>query len=287
MRPVWLLEADVFGEAIEPLKAEIRRQGMSFHVVRQLSRTAGPHAMVGAPKLPEDACVICCGSLPLLRHIQLRENWTPGGWCSAENLDCANYFPRLGALLLNRPYTILTGVDAIARRDALFAEFAKSDEVFVRPSGVHKLFTGRCVTPEEFADALAPTRYDPTSLVVVAQPRNVAREWRLVVAGDRVVASSQYARQGAKALSPGCPPWVSGFADRVLKEMNWRPDDLFMMDVGECEGSLYVVELNGFSCSGLYECDLRAVVQAAVRAAIRAWEARWSVASETPPLATR
>ena len=33
MRPVWLIEADVFGEATESLKAEIRRQGMDGYIV--------------------------------------------------------------------------------------------------------------------------------------------------------------------------------------------------------------------------------------------------------------
>ena len=35
MRPTWLFEADVFGRTAEPLKAEIRRQGMVWHVTRQ------------------------------------------------------------------------------------------------------------------------------------------------------------------------------------------------------------------------------------------------------------
>ena len=34
VHPVWLLEADVFGSSMEPFKAEIRRQGMTYHVER-------------------------------------------------------------------------------------------------------------------------------------------------------------------------------------------------------------------------------------------------------------
>ena len=33
MRPVWLIEADVYGAEAEPLMAEIRRQGMSVGLV--------------------------------------------------------------------------------------------------------------------------------------------------------------------------------------------------------------------------------------------------------------
>jgi hypothetical protein len=36
-----------------------------------------------------------------------------------------------------------------------------------------------------------------------------------------------------------------------------------MLDVCDSEDGLRVVELNSFSCSGLYDCDLAAVVAAA------------------------
>ena len=38
-------------------------------------------------------------------------------------------------------------------------------------------------TKDDFASALGPTRYDPATLVVVAAPREIGREWRLVVVG--------------------------------------------------------------------------------------------------------
>ena len=51
-----------------------------------------------------------------------------------------------------------------------------------------------------------------------------------------------------------------------------RPDPLFMMDVCESDGRLWLVELNGFSCSWLYACDLQAVVAAVSNLAARNWE---------------
>jgi hypothetical protein len=49
----------------------------------------------------------------------------------------------------------------------------------------------------------------------------------------------------------------------MLSEVRWRPDPIFMMDIAESEGQLWLVELNGFSCSWLYACDLQAVVATA------------------------
>jgi hypothetical protein len=49
----------------------------------------------------------------------------------------------------------------------------------------------------------------------------------------------------------------------MLAEVRWRPDPIFMMDVCESGGRLWLVELNGFSTSWLYACDLAAVVEEA------------------------
>ena len=167
---------------------------------------------------------------------------------------------------------LLLGVEAIRQRDRLFAEFGRTGRVFVRPIGCHKLFVGRCVTPDTFDTALAPARYDPEAVVVVAEPRAIGREWRLVVAEDRVIAASQYARDGRPASAPDCPDAVRAFADAMMAEVRWRPDPIFLLDLGACDGQLHLVELNGFSCSWLYDCDLSSVVAAASDLAARAWE---------------
>jgi hypothetical protein len=58
----------------------------------------------------------------------------------------------------------------------------------------------------------------------------------------------------------------------MLAEVRWRPDPIFMMDLCEADGNLWLVELNGFSCSWLYACDLAAVVAKASRLATAVWE---------------
>jgi hypothetical protein len=276
MKPIWLIEADVFGVAADSLKAEIRRQGMAYHVVRQSQLFRGPVSLIEGRPLADDACVIFYGSYPMMRHIQLHRSWVPGGWCAADNLDCSSYYPHYNRFLLNQRHVILPGTEAIARRDELFERFSVGGEVFVRPNGMHKLFTGRCVSAGAFAEAIAPSRYDPATKVVVAQPRPVDREWRLVITEGRPTAASQYAVKGIKAFSAGCPDQVRELADRVLAEVGWRPDVVFMADVCESNGELALVEFNSFSCSGLYHCDPQSVVAAVSETAVRVWEMRFT-----------
>lgn len=275
MRPAWLIEAGVYGDEAVPLLAEIRRQGMAAEVIpyQALKKGAAP-VVAGGNALGSDDCVLGYGTYPFAQQILLHHRWTPGAWCSATNLDCAAYYPHFGSFLLNQRYEILPGVEAIRQQDRLFAEFGVEDRVFARPTSCHKLFVGRCIDRDSFASALAPTRYDPATLVVIAPPQPLGREWRVTVAGDRVIAGSQYAEQGVKKVLPDCPAEVTSFAESVLAGVRWRPDPAFMLDVCESAGRLWLVELNSFSGSWLYRCDLPAVVSDASELAEELWRQR-------------
>jgi len=272
MRPIWLIEAGIYGAEAEPLLAEIRRQGMVAEVVPHQALLKDKTVTINSQPLAEGDCVIGYGTFPFARQIQLHRHWVPGAWCDPSNLDCLTYFAHFGKFLLNQNYAILPGVEAIRQRDFLFEVFSKDDRVFARPAGCGKLFTGRCIARDDFSTALAPTRYDPATLVVIAAPKEIEREWRLVVAGKRVVAASQYAEQGGKSIATGCPAEVLAFSDAMLADVSWRPDPIFMMDVCESAGRLWLVELNGFSTSWLYACNLEAVVAEASSLAVQAWE---------------
>jgi hypothetical protein len=215
--------------------------------------------------------VIGYGTYPFARQIQLHHRWTPGAWCAPENLDCITYHAYFGKFLLNQNYAIMPGVEAIRQSGWLYSAFGRDDEVFARPTGCQKLFVGRCIARDSFASALAPTRYDPTTLVVIAAPKPIAREWRLIVSGSRVIGASQYAVGGTRAIAAGSPGEVVEFVGAMLAEVRWRPDPIFMLDICESEGRLRLVELNSFSCSWLYQCDLAVVVAEASELAAHAW----------------
>ena len=83
----------------------------------------------------------------------------------------------------------------------------------------------------------------------------------------RIVAASQYAVAGTRDVEAGCPREVTEFATTMLDTAPWRPDPIFMLDICESQGRLWLVELNGFSCSW-YACDFAAVVSTACNLAM-------------------
>jgi hypothetical protein len=260
MQPVWLIEASVYGDEVIPLQEEIRRQGMTVACLPPPALKKGAEVTVEGRTLGPSDCVIGYGTYPFARQIQLHHPWVPGAWCHPHNLDCATYYGHFGKFLFNQNYAIMPGVEAIRQRDWLFATFGVDNKVFARPTGCHKLFVGRRISSDDFARALAPTRYDPETLVVIASPRPMGREWRLVVVVDRIVAGSQYAILGERCIDVSCPANVGSFAAAMLAEVRWRPDPVFMLDVCESGGRLWLVEISSFSSSWLYRCDPAAVV---------------------------
>ncbi|AMV23065.1 hypothetical protein VT84_01545 [Gemmata sp. SH-PL17] len=260
--PVWLIESGVYGSEIEPFAAEVRRQGMECRFVTYREIVKGP------PPLPPGSCAITYGTYPTVRHAILRLGWTPGGWCSPENLDCTAYYPHFADFLLNQRHEIITGAGAIREKERLFHTFGRNGYVFARPTSVHKLFVGRLIAEDDFETAPAPTRYDPETKIVVAGPRELGAEWRLVVAHNEVIAANRYAEGGTRSVAAGCPNEVLTFANAMFETVGWRPDDVFMLDVCESTDGLRLVELNSFSCSWIYACDLVSIIRATSQCAI-------------------
>lgn len=271
MRPCWLIEANVDGLPAEAVQAEVRRQGMKGQVVKYLPALPAPKDIAGSESVPMDACVVFRGTLTLMRHIQATRRWRPGGWCPFPSLACSAYYAYYGPFLLNRDYTVLPVAEAVRLADSLFARHGSGGLVFVRPDSVEKSFTGTLADRFSFTRTISATALDPTALILVARPRRLSREWRLVIAGDKAIAGSQYRTDGGVEVTAGCPDEVVAFAATVLETVDWRPAPLFIMDVCDSEDGLRLLELNSFGCSGHYLADLATVVEKASEIAALSW----------------
>jgi hypothetical protein len=267
---VWAIEAGVYGSEGDLLRAEVRRQSFSSELVPHRALVKGPAPTVNGRSLAPGDRVLGYGTFPFARQIQLHSGWIPGAWCDPVQLDCATYFPLIGPNLLSQRYEIITGTEAVRQRDRIFDTYGSEGRVFARPTECGKAFVGRCIDRELFASALGPVRHSPGSKIVVAAPIDIRREWRLLVCGDQVITGSQYAVSGSRAVEPGYPPEVRAFAENLLRIVDWRPDPVFFLDVGETRDRLGVVEVSGFSCSWLYACDLPTTVAVVSEAAFSA-----------------
>lgn len=270
MKPIWLIDTSCEVLRSAELQQIIRARQYEVRPVKFFPDAVRPKDIAGAEDIPIDANVICFGGPAFVHHVQQHRRWRPGSWCSFANFDCSLYYSHFGRFLLNDDYGLYAASEALRMSRILFDRFAVRGEIFLRPNAGRKIFSGKCVDRDDFEERLTRL-FDPTELVVVSSPKQIGREWRLVAARRDVLTASQYADHGSVARTRDCPEQVIEFGREILRTVKWLPDPLFTMDIAESESKLRLIELNGFSCSSFYECDLDRIVDMVARTAAFSW----------------
>lgn len=210
------------------------------------------------------------GSTSLQRQVLNHGGFTPGVW-AGPNFDYMLHIEKYGSHMLNHDAKVYAFKD--------IPEF--EGILFMRPVHDTKAFTGTLVEGAEFRTwqeqvGNAHTQMFEDTLTLVTSPKNVAVEYRFFVVGGKVITGSQYrVNERLKKRFISFSP-VDDRANPLDREAwdfcqarvnEWAPADAFVMDIGvvgdEDDYKLKIVEINSFNCSGIYDCDERAIIQAA------------------------
>ena len=257
----WLLEGDTFSEDLQPLKDEIDRQGFEFKEVPYIPFQGGSYDGV----FSFDDCVIFYGSLNLAFQLQRDRIFHQHIYCTRPNYECTKYYAYFGKHLLNQNYVMLPYSELKRRKDWLFHVLGSDGSIFVRPSSGAKTFTGQLVNEETFEKDYKDMGFydvEDHAVVVVAEPRNIIREWRLVIAEGKIIAGSLYNDLTTNLKYDGYPKEVEEKALEILNSTEYSPDKVWTMDICETKmGAFYLLEIGSFSCAGLYECDVEPIVR--------------------------
>lgn len=106
--------------------------------------------------------------------------------------------------------------------------------------------------------------FSPQSRVCVAPVKNLYAEYRILFCEGRIIGHSRY----KPSVDYGVPGDVLDFARRM--QSTWQPHAVFVMDVGETDEGLKIVECNCINGSGWYQADYARVVDSLARYQIRA-----------------
>jgi hypothetical protein len=284
MKVTWVIERHIFEEEQElALIAEVKKQNGEVKVIdpRELNYFDYRDIAYQLGNSP----IVFRGSLNLSRKIQRETDWIPGVICNQKAFNCSTYYTYWEKWMLNKDYWMMPLSNLEYRTPFIQAYLATNsdyiDKVFIRPDSGMKQFTGEVydlgslkdIEPASFGRLVAE---QPETLVLVAPVKQVDREYRFVVCDNKVVTGSQYFEKGEyvkqnTSLSNGvfiASCWLKS----VLHDINWLPDQIYCVDVCESEEEFSILELNSFSCSALYSCDLSKVVEAANDVAISEWK---------------
>lgn len=155
----------------------------------------------------------------------------------------------LGNLTLNFDAVHLT-------RDELLEKILSGETLFVKPALSNKAFNGQVVSPVNAQVIMGFPDVD----MIASEPCAIIAEYRFVVAGGQVVTGSQYRRDSQLDVRIDVRAECLELAQRAADL--YSPAELFTLDVAEAREGPRVIEYNSFSCSGLYACDGRKIVDA-------------------------
>lgn len=183
-------------------------------------------------------------------------------------LRCQHYYEVLRDRILQREHLFMTLEEFAARKDELFASDLVEDEsLFVRPDGNDKVFTGGCLTAEDFQKGYdLMTFYDPppTTRVVVARPQKIKAEARFLVVEGKIVTGSLY-RTGGQSVRLEAYSSLAEVAEDHLRyclDQGFNPSPSWVLDLAETPDGWSIIEVGSTSCCGLYKCDLVAFIRA-------------------------
>lgn len=261
MRPDWLIQTNIDGVDTDPMVAEVLSQGM-----QAIGVWYGPLTYIDFDRYYSDRCAICYGDIDFVRHVIRRSKLIPGAWCNFNNMKCSTYYAHLGEHLLNQQYIMIPVGDLIRRWDELIMVMS-NQSLFIRPDSGAKPFTGYIVSPKDKNKIQTLIQaVGPETLVVIAPEKEITAEWRFVVCNRKVVAGCQY----LPIESPSYTDSSFRLAE-IIASQGWQPDLCYTVDIAESEGNVYLLEINSFSCAGLYSCDIKAIVSCASAVAAAEW----------------
>jgi len=144
------------------------------------------------------------------------------------------------------------------------ADYDTNKLIFIRPDDDGKSFAGEVMKYGEYRDwferlkMIGNSGISDKSKIIVGEPFNIGREWRLWCVNKRVITASQYRNNFKLEKLRGCPDEVVTFAEARCQQ--FTPHDIFVMDVCETGGEFYIVECNCMNAAGFYNADIEAIV---------------------------
>jgi ATP-grasp domain, R2K clade family 3 len=212
----------------------------------------------------EGQCTVFHGSLGNAHRIASELPWRPGSFCNTSAFACHAWYEGAKNYLLHKRWVYSTVAELIVSPEAVLKGIGLPNSFFVRPDSPLKPFSGRVIKQEELSfEALDyGFYYDDKNLPIVITPvSDVGVEWRFVIAGTKVVASSNYEASNRSETDCECPTEVFEFANEFVNNII-PPDSVYVFDLCKNKEDIRLVEMNPFSGADLYACNRENIVSA-------------------------
>jgi hypothetical protein len=253
----WVIQSNLINkEDSESIRNTCVKNGYQYETIEVVPFTQE------LPDIANDQPIIFYGATCFVTNIYKSKRWTPGVFFDIDNFTITSYVEHYEKNMFNFPCEFTT-----------IGKFASSGHswdkhFFIRPIKDLKEFSGEVMTFEKLVRWDKNIRHlpgydnNPTLTsdtgIAVSEPFNIADEWRVFVVGGKASSGSHYRSYMSLKVEPGIPDRVKNFVEKMCKI--WVPADVFVMDVGESAGNLFIIECNCFNSSGFYKSDIDKII---------------------------
>lgn len=274
MKPIWIIDKNVTGRLESQVRLEDVAIELGYEVhtseltLRQYIDDPFQDAFTDISNQEEP--VVLYGSHQMVRHIQQKYKFLPGGYGLTENLSAQFYYTNLPRdWMMNNDFIILPWREFTQRKDSLHQIYGgegdnKTDGIFVRPIAGTKTFAGGVIKWDDWDDEINTlnqlSSVVPETLVLIAGMKDIQAEYRFVIGNKEVITGSQYRWDGKLDIRYDVMPEASKLAEKMA-EHSWQPDIAYVADVALTKNGPKIVELNSFCCAGLYACNKYDIVE--------------------------
>ncbi len=182
----------------------------------------------------------------------------PGAYGINDNTNCNVYYSQLPEEWMLNNQFVMAPFRTIKNNPKRFFDLFGMDDLFIRPNSGRKSFTGYTISRENAAFELNSstqlTSVQDDTICLISPAKKINSEFRFVVGNGEVIDGSEYRWDSVLDIRHDWLEDCHKLAKKVA-EYKWRPDTCFTVDVADTPDGPRVIELNGFSCAGMYACD--------------------------------
>lgn len=207
----------------------------------------------------------------LLHWRHTEDRLRPGHCFSPQDFRYLNYQQYWKDYLYNKNF-IAAPISNLT--EEWYQEYIEGRDMFIRPNSGCKVFPGQVILSwSDLSKLLNLYRPPLEELAIFSHASPIKDEARLVVGVDSnekptIISGSMYRINGeieSKRIFPKCQAWefAQSVVNKVLDRYGNPPSNIFTIDVcsERWREELYVVEINSFSCAGLYDCEMEPIIK--------------------------
>ena len=269
MKLAWLIDANLVAEEQPDLVSHIKSLGYPVH---KLSST------LDMPKIQyEPECVYAfLGSFEELRRVQKHCSISVATYGLNKLINRSGYVSYIPNDCFLNADSIMITWGQLANHPSRFFDMFKTDRLFVRPDSGSKTFSGQVFETSTILEEMKfLDRYSsvaPKTIIWVGGAKTIEQEYRFWISAGKVVTWSEYSWDKTP-VNNSVPPSkiVMDMAEQVAN-YEWQVDRIYTIDITEHHEVAKIIELNSFSCAGLYNCDGKKLLETVSRDILAEWE---------------